>query len=207
VLTIALTMIVRDEAGHLPRCLDSVAGLFDELVIVDTGSTDRTREIARDLGAKVFGFEWCDDFAAARNAALDLATADLAMWLDADEFIEPAHRPRLRAVLAHARRSSPAAFAMFQRSVIREPGREAAEWTVPHVRLFPRRPDVRWAGRVHEDITPAVERAGLDLVATDLVIRHTGFSDPATYAARSERNRRIDADAAVPRYLPIHIEE
>ncbi len=62
-------MIVRDEQENLPRCLGSVAGLFDEIVVVDTGSRDRTREIAREFGARVFDFVWVDDFAAARNAA------------------------------------------------------------------------------------------------------------------------------------------
>ena len=67
---VTLTMIVRDEEKNLPACLDSVRGLFDEMVVVDTGSVDRTREIAREYGAKVFEFPWIDDFAAARNAAL-----------------------------------------------------------------------------------------------------------------------------------------
>ena len=63
-------MIVRDEEDNLPHCLRSVRGIFDEIVVVDTGSVDRTREIAREFGAQVFDFAWIDDFAAARNAAL-----------------------------------------------------------------------------------------------------------------------------------------
>lgn len=77
-------MIVKDEAEHLPRCLESCAGLFDEIVVVDTGSTDDTKEIAQSFGAKVFDFEWCDDFAAARNESLRHATGEWMMWLDAD---------------------------------------------------------------------------------------------------------------------------
>ena len=65
-----LTMIVRDEETNISKCLSSVAGLFDEIVVVDTGSKDRTRQIAREFGARVFDFVWVDDFAAARNAAL-----------------------------------------------------------------------------------------------------------------------------------------
>ena len=63
-------MIVREEKKNLSNCLESVRGLFDEIVIVDTGSVDRTKEIAREFGAKVFDFVWIDDFAAARNEAL-----------------------------------------------------------------------------------------------------------------------------------------
>ena len=65
----SLTTIVRDEENNISKCLSSVAGLFDEIVVVDTGSKDRTREIAAEFGARVFDFVWVDDFAAARNAA------------------------------------------------------------------------------------------------------------------------------------------
>ena len=87
--TTSLTMIVKDEEHNISKCLSSVAGLFDEIVVVDTGSKDRTREIAREFGARVFDFVWVDDFAAARNAALARATGDYAFWLDADDVIDP----------------------------------------------------------------------------------------------------------------------
>ena len=76
-----------------------MAGLFDEIVVVDTGSKDRTREIAREFGARVFDFVWVDDFAAARNAALARATGNYAFWLDADDVIDPPEREKLRALL------------------------------------------------------------------------------------------------------------
>ena len=92
-------MIVRNEESNLSHCLTSVDGLFDETVIVDTGSTDRTIEIARSFGARVFDFPWVDDFAAARNAALARATGDYAFWLDADDVVEPPEREKLEAHL------------------------------------------------------------------------------------------------------------
>ena len=76
-----------------------MAGLFDEIVVVDTGSKDRTREIAREFGARVFDFVWVDDFAAARNAALARATGDYAFWLDADDVVDPPEREKLRKLL------------------------------------------------------------------------------------------------------------
>jgi glycosyltransferase involved in cell wall biosynthesis len=84
-------MIVRNEQENLAHALDSVAGLFDEIVIVDTGSKDRTREIAQEFGARVFEFAWIDNFAA-RDAALKHATGDYAFWLDADDVIDPPER-------------------------------------------------------------------------------------------------------------------
>jgi glycosyltransferase involved in cell wall biosynthesis len=101
---VSLTMIVKNEEANLPHCLESVEGIFDEIVVVDTGSTDQTREIAREFGAKVFDFDWIDNFAAARNEALSHATGDYAFWLDADDVIEPEQRDKLVALLAGLRR-------------------------------------------------------------------------------------------------------
>ena len=92
---VSLTMIVRNEEHNLPHCLESVRGLFDEIVVVDTGSTDRTKEIAAGFGANVVEFAWIDDFAAARNVALGNATGDYAFWLDADDVVEPPERIKL----------------------------------------------------------------------------------------------------------------
>ncbi len=103
--TVSLTMIVRDEEENLPRCLSSVNELFDEIVVVDTGSKDRTAEIAEEFGARVFDFVWVDDFAAARNAALARATGDYAFWLDADDVIDPPQRGAWRS---SSRGSNPA---------------------------------------------------------------------------------------------------
>jgi GT2 family glycosyltransferase len=96
---VSLTMIVKDEENNLPHCLESVRGVFDEIVVVDTGSTDRTIEIARSFGAEVFEFAWIDDFAAARNEALAHATGDYAFWLDADDVVDPPEREKLIALL------------------------------------------------------------------------------------------------------------
>src|SRR5262249_7305197 len=79
---ISLCMIVRNEEENLPACLDSVEGIFSEIVIVDTGSTDRTRELAQARGATVVEFLWCDDFAAARNVSIEHATGDYIFWMD-----------------------------------------------------------------------------------------------------------------------------
>ncbi len=98
-VSMSLTMIVIDEHANIFKCFSSVAGLFDEIVVVDTGSQDRTRESAREFGARVFDFVWVDDFAAARNAALARATGDYAFWLDADDVVDPPEREKLRKLL------------------------------------------------------------------------------------------------------------
>ena len=93
--TISLCMIVRDEEEVLARCLDSAAGIADEIIIVDTGSVDRTMEIAREYTDQVYSFTWIDDFAAARNYAFSLASSEFCMWLDADDVILPEDHSKL----------------------------------------------------------------------------------------------------------------
>ena len=85
--SLSLATIVRDEEANLARSLNSVEDIVDEIIIVDTGSTDRTKEIADSFGAKVIEFDWIDDFSAARNHALEAVTCDWTLHLDADEEI------------------------------------------------------------------------------------------------------------------------
>jgi glycosyltransferase involved in cell wall biosynthesis len=187
---VSLTMIVKNEEANLPACLGSAAGVFDEVVVLDTGSTDRTVAIARAHGARVFDFVWVDDFAAARNAALARATGDFAFWLDADDVLDPPQRDRLQALLAGLRGDDPAGYVVRCRC---DPGPDGTggDTVVDHIRLFPVREDVRWAYAVHEQILPALRRAGIPVRWTDVVVRHTGYTDPAL------RGRKLDRDAAI----------
>ena len=80
---VSLCMIVRNEEKVLERCLKSVADIVDEIIIVDTGSIDRTKEIAADYTDKIYDFLWCDDFSAARNFAFSKGTGEYFLWMDA----------------------------------------------------------------------------------------------------------------------------
>ena len=186
-LRVSLTMIVRDEEDNLAACLASAADLFDEIVVVDTGSVDRTIDVARSFGARVVEFVWVDDFAAARNAALARATGDYAFWLDADDRLEPSQRDRLRALFDQLV-SVDAAYVV-RCACDPEPG--GGSTVVDHVRLFPVREDVRWEYRVHEQILPALRRAGVEVRWTDAVVRHVGYNDPAVRAKKLGRDRAI----------------
>ena len=97
--TIALVMIVKNEQRCLKRCLDSVRGLVDLMIVVDTGSEDDTRKIARQAGAEVYQYRWQDDFADARNHALSLSDADWALIMDADEYIMEGSREEIATFL------------------------------------------------------------------------------------------------------------
>lgn len=96
--TISLSMIVRNEADVLERCLSSVSDLVDEIILVDTGSTDTTKEIAAKFTEKIYDFPWIDDFAAARNEAFSHASCDYCMWLDADDVLLEADRVKFAAL-------------------------------------------------------------------------------------------------------------
>ena len=170
---VSLTMIVRDEEENLGPCLESAAGLFDEVVVVDTGSADRTAEVARSLGAVVVPFDWVDDFAAARNASLDRATGRFAFWLDADDRIDEVNRARLLDLFARLDEPGEAAYVMKQLSAGR--GGPETGSVADHVRLFPIRDDVRWTYRVHEQILPAVTAAGVPVRWTEVEIGHLGW--------------------------------
>lgn len=183
-MNVSLTMIVRDEEKNLPHCLRSVAGMFDETVVVDTGSTDRTRAIAREFGARVVDFPWVDSFAAARNAALDHATGDYAFWLDADDVVDPPERAKLEALFAELRPGDEAGYLLRCDSL-------GDGKTDRQMRLFPLRWDVRWTYRVHEQILPAVQQAKIPVRWPEVTVRHTGYADPECFRRKRERNYRL----------------
>lgn len=190
----SLCLIAKDEEARLPGCLRSAADLVDEIVVVDTGSTDQTRAVAARFGARVVESAWRDDFAAARNESLGHATGDWVFWLDADESLDAENRDRLRAVLAGLGDEN-AAYLMAQRS--RKPSGSAT--LVDHVRLFRNSPQLRWRYRVHEQILAAVEESGAELRPTDVVIDHTGYADADVGRGKLERNLRLLRQEAAER--------
>lgn len=173
---LSVCLIAKNEGKFLGRCLASVKGLADQIIVVDTGSTDRTIEIAREHGAEVNAFTWCDDFSAARNAALEHATGDWVLVLDADEELPAASHEKLRAHLRDAA-------VMAWRLPIVDAGREDAGHSyVP--RLFRNAPGVFFAGRVHEHAFGVIEQLrnawGLDNRLGEAVIIHHGYSKAVT---------------------------
>ena len=185
---VSLTMIVRDEEHNLPACLGSVRDLVDEVVVVDTGSTDRTRQIAREFGAKVSEFPWVDSFSAARNAALDRATGDWAFWMDADDRLDADNRTKL-VTLFKTLTFENAAYAMKCVCVPEGPG--AASTAVDHVRLFRHDPRHRWSYRVHEQILPALRKTGAEVKWSGVAVRHVGYVDPALRRRKLARDLRL----------------
>ncbi len=144
-MKISLCMIVKDEEGTLARCLESVRSLADEIVVVDTGSADKTVEIAKRYADRVAHFAWRDDFSAARNHAFSLGTGDYLMWLDADDVIPPAEAEKFPALRALLERERPdLLFCPY----------EAGGLLYFRERFVRREAQFKWVGRVHECIAP-----------------------------------------------------
>lgn len=154
---VSVCMIVRDEEPTLARCLSSLAGLHDELIVVDTGSRDRTVEIARSFGARVEAYEWGDDFAAARNHACGLARGPWIVMVDGDELLSPAGAgPRLAGLLRQVPETVDKLL-VEQRTVAG--GEVVASLLVD--RVFRNRPDLRWKYRIHEVIETTRDRTAM----------------------------------------------
>ena len=173
---LALVMIARDEAGSIARALDSARAHVDRMIVLDTGSADATREIATAAGAEVHTFVWCEDFAAARNAALAHSDADWNLIVDADEWIENG---------ADALAALPDAAAVGELRVASRMDQEGVTGTgqawLP--RLLPR--GVTYAGRIHEQPVCALPR-----VRIPLTLGHDGYT-AANLARKGARNETL----------------
>jgi GT2 family glycosyltransferase/tetratricopeptide (TPR) repeat protein len=185
---VTLCLIVKNEESNLGDCLGSAADLVDEVIVVDTGSTDATKEIASRFGARVFDFPWCDSFAAARNESLRHATGDWIFWLDADDRLDEENRAKLRTLFAGLGEEN-AAYVL--KCLCLPDAATGSSTVVDHVRLFRNRPDVRWTYRVHEQILPAIRKTGGAVRWSEVVIRHTGYQDPPLRRRKLERDLRI----------------
>lgn len=187
-MKISLCMIVKNEARWIAQALESVAGLCDEIIVVDTGSSDGTPELARSRGAKIFPLEWPNDFSAARNYSIERATGDWILVLDADEMIAKKDHDAIRALtrdpsalmysLIQTNYGSESTVFGWKKNDLAAPEAQGFPGYVesPLARLFRNIPEIRFEGRVHEH---AVHSKGVMPVSTHIRVHHYGkYSDP-----------------------------
>jgi glycosyltransferase involved in cell wall biosynthesis len=184
---ITLALIARNEETYIGRCLKSASGLAAELIVVDTGSTDRTKEMALSCGARVLDFPWIDDFSAARNHALEAAHGRWILVLDADEYLPPSSVEAIRSLTASAN-AADRAYQLINKSSTNE-GRTGISGLI--VRLFPNDLRVRYEWPVHEQVVTSLQRANIPIENTGIEIIHTGYSSREVNASKQERNLRI----------------
>lgn len=176
--TISLCIIVKNEEMHIARCLDSVAELVDEIIIVDTGSTDKTVEIVSDYTAKVYLYPWKDDFSDARNYSFSQASMDYCMWMDADDILEETQKEDFLQ-LKQSLPPDTDMVMMKYNTAFDEAGHPSFSYF--RERWIRNSEEYRWIGAVHEVIPPKGK-----LLYSDIAITHkkTGAGDP-------DRNLRI----------------
>ena len=196
--TVSLCMIVKNEEQHLGACLMSAKPVVDEMIVVDTGSNDRTRDIAAAFGAMVYDFPWANDFSTARNVSLSKASGDWIFVLDADEVVAQSDHSELRRLMSTTGRKT--AYSFVTRNYI--PQINKTGWTAndgayeeeagagwfgsSKVRLFPRDDRVRFVNPVHELVEPSLVAVGIDIQECAVPIHHYGKLDQTKVTAKWE---------------------
>lgn len=160
-------MIVKNEEKFLPECLESVKSIVDEIILVDTGSTDNTIEIAKKYNAKIYHFEWINDFSAARNFSLSKATGEWILYLDADERLSEKSKIILPNLL-----NTKGIYAYWckVRSI-----QSNTLGTMEYPRLFKNSKNIKFSGTVHEQITPSLIENNYELLPSEIEIIHLGY--------------------------------
>jgi tetratricopeptide (TPR) repeat protein len=226
--SLSLCMIVKNEEKHLPQCLGSVKDLVDEIVIVDTGSGDKTQEISTAFGAKVYEFPWMGDFSAARNFSLGQARGDWILILDADERVAAKDFPDLRKLACH-RGNRRVAYSFVTRNYT--PNSEVQGWTPNEgiyeeekgigwfpsekVRLFPNDSRVRFQGVVHEGVRSSLVDHSVAIEDSSIPIHHFGKLDEQRerkkgeeyYLLGKKKLERSEADVRSLRELAVQAGE
>ncbi len=186
---LSVAMIARDAEATLAAALESVRSIADEIVVVDTGSTDRTRELARQGASKVIDFRWTDDFAAARNFALKQLSGDWVLWLDASEQLDTESAKAIREHLDLQAEQTHAYLLMVQLPA--GPGQMDGE-QIGRVRLWPINAGLKFAGRVREQLSPNLDAVGLKPETTSWQIRRSVRDiDSHIKAAKAQRDIRL----------------
>ncbi len=190
---ISLILIVKNEEKDLARCLSSFRDIVKEIIVVDTGSTDRTVEIAKSFGARVEYFEWCSDFSAARNESLKYASCDWVLRTDADEYIEDSQK----AKLLHCVNSNFADVYICPTISQTRHGKQVDN----NVRLIRNHLGVKYRFPIHETIIFSVKELGLTQCVANIEFQHTGYTFEEEGADVKKSKRNVDV---CEKYLATH---
>jgi glycosyltransferase involved in cell wall biosynthesis len=184
---LSVAMIVKNEEKDLPECLESVKNLADQIVIVDTGSTDKTKEIALNYGAEIYDFVWCDDFAIARNESLKYSTGQWILYIDADERLSPDSQIFIRKLISQAKPEVGGYITSIVSKYIEDDG-SLATYKGKYPRLFRNLgyPELYFFGKIHEQISPSIYEKGLDILESEIVINHEGYA-----ISKAEMNLKV----------------
>lgn len=187
---LTVSMIVKNEEKKLKKCLDSIKDAADEIVIVDTGSTDDTIKIAEEYKARIFHFGWQNDFSAARNYALSKSTCSWILYIDADEVLPSSSLQELKTLIG---KDEAAGFKCTVKSIDSQHGRNNS---MQYVRLFKYTEGIKFQGKVHEQIVHSLVEKGYTIRESGIEIIHTGYD-----IAKDEKQKKA------LRNLPLLLDE
>tara|TARA_Y100001935_G_scaffold254158_1_gene262302 strand:- start:1092 stop:2513 length:1422 start_codon:yes stop_codon:yes gene_type:complete len=179
---ISLCMIVKNEERSLSRCIKSVKSLVDQIIIVDTGSTDNTINIAKNLGAEVFNFKWCDDFSAARNESIKYAKYQWVLILDADEIIDEYSTSEIKKIIKNNKPPVAFEFRVLSDTGSQNPNESRV------IRMFSNGFGILFKNRVHEQITSSIKEISAQVLRTNSKIIHDGYNQE--YVDQNEKQER-----------------
>ena len=184
---VSLCMIVKNEEDYLPQCLESIKDLVDEIIIVDTGSTDRTVEIAKSYGAKVYYFKWNNNFSEARNESLKYATKDWILILDADDELHREYQENLKLLLNMEMDEK----AIYFFETLSHYGDCIDNNNVTinlNPRMFKNNSEVHYEGEIHNQLVSSLNR--YDIICNTIKIHHYGYLNKSI-TSKNKRNRNI----------------
>lgn len=182
--TLSVCCLAKNEETMLPDMISSVREVASEIIVLDTGSTDRTHEIARDMGARSEKTQWTEDFAVARNKLLEMARGEWVLMIDADERVHYDHYDTIEQSI----NSKQTAYQCTVLNVLPHPVISSL-LPMPSIRLFRRNDKIRFRGRVHESVEPSLRKLTLSAVPSSIQIEHLGFT--VANDMRRLRNRRV----------------
>jgi len=183
---LSLCMIAKNEENNIGQCLESAQGLADEIIVTDTGSTDKTIEIAKSYGAKIERFKWIKDFSAARNYSISKATSRWVIWLDADDRLPKKTVEELRKRLEQETLNKAFYFIICNSADEGKTGTRFAQ-----IRVFPNDKKILFEGRIHEQPLSSIRKHKYIEENLPFEIFHTGYEDPALVKEKQLRNLEI----------------
>lgn len=188
-MKISACVIVKNEEKNIGKWLSCVAAVADEIIVVDTGSTDKTVEIVKNSNAKLYHFSWCNDFSAAKNYAIDKARGDWIVFLDADEYFTEESQKKLRKVVNGYNRNKKVGGIMCRLTSIDIDNHERIINSMLQVRIFRNILDIRYQGKIHENIYNKNKKRAM-VFTKELEIYHTGYSSSLS-RSKAERNIKL----------------
>ena len=187
-MKISACMIAKNEENNIAKCIESYKNIVDEVIVIDTGSTDKTVDIAKELGARVYYFKWIDDFAKAKNYALSKASGDWIIFLDADEYFDKESAKKIPRIIRELKNTDCNAIGCKIINIDKEKNNKVQN-SFLNIRIFKNSQYIKYVGNIHEKIDNLKGKINIASYYDDILIYHTGYS---TNINKKKAQRNLD---------------